>query len=60
MVMTAIVRFTSSSSVKWTRTSSNSSSGTPERPSSVTASVHASAARSRSVKNGVSRQTGTA
>jgi hypothetical protein len=60
IVTTAIVRSTSSFSVNCSRASAKTSSETPPFEISVTASVQASAARSRGVKKGVSRQTGTA
>jgi hypothetical protein len=53
------VRSTSSSSPKCGRTASQTASGTWSCETSVRASVHSSAARSRSVKNGVSRQVTT-
>jgi len=55
IVMTASVRFTSSSSEKLRFVNSYMSSGTWPSVIKVRASVHARAARSRAVKNGVSR-----
>ena len=55
MATTAQVRSTSSFSVKCRLASAKTASGTPS-PIRVTASAQARAARSRSVKNGVSRQ----
>ena len=55
IVMTASVRFTSSSSEKLCFANSYMSSGTWPSAIRVRDSVHARAARSRAVKNGVSR-----
>src|ERR1039458_5542209 len=60
MAITAIVKSTSSLSLNSLRANSNTLSGTCSWLTNVTASVHANAARSRSVKKGASLQTTTA
>jgi len=57
MVLTSSVRSTNSAGVKCGCARSHTSSGTCVSATRVTDSVHSKAARSRSLKNGVSRQT---